>query len=221
VSCENEEFRAALDCWLQSVAVVSLGSAVMPIKWDRALPIGEANWTCGHCGDKTGMGMGWKGDDSLTGGVAIRPCGGCGKPTFFLTSGETVPKPMPGRAVPSAPGDTGKLYEEARRAAGAQAHTACAMACRAILLHVAVEQGAEKPKNFAACIEWLLANGYLPPNARHWLHLIRDLGNEANHDLTIVSTEQATQVLALTEHLLRTIYELPGMVPQQEPESAP
>jgi hypothetical protein len=165
------------------------------------------------------MTAGWSGmisgaNESYARPVYIRVCGSCDRPTFFPMTGESLPSRMPGQAVPSAPGDVGVLYEEARRATAAGAYTSAVMACRKILLHVAVEQGAKDPKNFAECVEWLLSHGYLPANARPWLDYIRRLGNEANHEIVTSSKEQAERVLGLTEHLLRTIYALPKMLPE-------
>ena len=211
------DFSEAFALWLQSVVVVPLASPPMPIDWrDIRHDVPSASWTCGHCGERVSIGAGWAGidDGNKQATVYIRPCPHCWLPTFFGPKGEPMPHAKPGRSVASLPNDVERLYEEARRAAIARAYTATVLCCRKILLHVAVERGADEPKNFVACVQWLLEQSYLPGNAAGWVDYIRKLGNDANHEIVVMTEEQALHVLALTEQLLRNVYELPAMVPK-------
>lgn len=88
------------------------------------------------------------------------------------------------------------------------AFTACTMICRKILLHVAVEKGADADKPFEFCVDYLQGQGYISPSMKPWVDRIRKLGNEGAHDLEAPSSESATSALVFTGELLRTVYEM-------------
>lgn len=213
---DNEPLSKAFALWLQSVAVVPVASGPMAIHWGSTKQVPSESWTCGYCGERTAMNVGWTGTDEDANGAEVRarPCGGCGRPTFFPPGGFALPRPLPGHSVASLPKDVEGLHNEARRATMAQAYTGAVMCCRKILMNVAVGCGAESPKNFAVCVKFLLDKGHLPATAAGWVDYIRDLGNDANHEIALMNESQAIHVLALTEQLLRNVYELPAMVPK-------
>ena len=73
------------------------------------------------------------------------------------------------------------------------------MIARTLLMHIAVEQGAEEGLPFARYVTYLDEKGYIPPNGKKWVDYIRTSGNVANHEIvTFLST------------LLLVIYELPN-----------
>jgi hypothetical protein len=92
------------------------------------------------------------------------------------------------------------------------AYTAAVLACRKILMHVAVEKNAALNLSFAAYVDFLVDNGWVPPGSKAWVDTIRQKGNEANHEILLADKPAATQVVHFTEMLLRFIYELPSMV---------
>jgi len=108
------------------------------------------------------------------------------------------------------PDAVGSLYEEARRAIAANAPTAAVMACRKLLMNVAVQEGADGDMKFIEYVNWLEENNYMPPKGRGWVDRIKDVGNEANHEIPDVDPDKARQVLAFTEGLLRFVYEFPA-----------
>ena len=94
------------------------------------------------------------------------------------------------------------------------------MLCRKILMHTAVEKGASTNMSFQDYVTWLITERYAPRGAEEWLDYIRRRGNEANHEIVVMSRETASGVLLFTEALLRAVYELPRSVPQlPEPEA--
>jgi hypothetical protein len=143
----------------------------------------------------------------------LRICAGCHRPTFFDENGGAWPKPLPGRDVEHLPKDTARLFAEARLAAQAGSPTASVMACRKILSHIAVEKGAKENQSFKAYIEYLADKGYVTPDGRVWVDYIKDRGNDANHEIMLMTEKDAVGVLHLTENLLRNVYELPKQVP--------
>jgi hypothetical protein len=105
------------------------------------------------------------------------------------------------------------LYNEARLSTAAGAYTAAVLACRKILMHIAVERGAEAGKTFVAYVEHLKTAGYVPPGGEVWVDYIRTRGNEANHEILVMTEEDALALITFVEMLLRIIYEFPSMVP--------
>src|SRR3989442_1339700 len=127
----------------------------MALFWHSASSVTSENFTCGFCGNLVAASTGWFAQEGRQGGAAayIRICPHCGSPTFFRVNGGMFPKAPPGRPVQGAPPDVTRLYEEARRSAGANAPTAAVLVCRKILMHVAVEKGAEVGKSFLHYVE--------------------------------------------------------------------
>ena len=85
--------------------------------------------------------------------------------------------------------------------------------CRKILMHVAVDvAGSKEGKSFVQYIDDLEREGYITKGLKDVVDLIRKRGNVANHELPASSEAEAAQTLAIVEHLLHSIYELPALV---------
>jgi hypothetical protein len=108
------------------------------------------------------------------------------------------------------PEDISALYNEARKAAQARAFTPCVLACRKVLMHVAREKGAPDGANFVACVNHLENGRFIPPNARPWVDEIRSRSNEANHEVVLMSNDDALHLLDLAQMLLAIVYEYPA-----------
>jgi Domain of unknown function (DUF4145) len=139
-------------------------------------------------------------------------CGFCNGITFFDHMGEHWPAALGGDAVGSLPTTVAELYEEARGCISVRAYTAAALACRKLLMNTAATKGAPGNQNFVAYVEYLASNGYIPPDARPWVDHIRSVGNEATHEIPQTTREDAEELMALTEMLLKLVYELPAQV---------
>jgi hypothetical protein len=55
----------------------------------------------------------------------------------------------------------------------------------------------------------------VPPNGRGWVDHIRTKGNEANHEIVLMSAEDALELISFSEMLLKFIYEFPSRVPKK------
>jgi hypothetical protein len=80
-------------------------------------------------------------------------------------------------------------------------------------MHIAVEQGAKVGESFLTYVEFLASSGYVPPNGKGWVDHIRQKGNEANHEIKLMTVEDATELISFSEMLLKFIYEFPNRVP--------
>jgi hypothetical protein len=56
----------------------------------------------------------------------------------------------------------------------------------------------------------LEAQRLIPPNAKAWVDKIRNKGNEANHQIVLMGECDAKLLIALSEMLLKIVYEYPA-----------
>ena len=88
------------------------------------------------------------------------------------------------------------------------------MLCRKLLLHIAVEKGlpAKDKRNRAPsymdAVKHLELVGVITADMRDWVDEIKDIGNDANHELTPIAEAQARDVATFTEQLLILAYEM-------------
>ncbi|MCH7721075.1 MAG: DUF4145 domain-containing protein, partial [Planctomycetes bacterium] len=108
------------------------------------------------------------------------------------------------------PDDVASVYEEARCAYSAEAFTGAVILCRKLLMNIAVQKGADSDNTFKGYVDHLETKHYTPPDSGVWIDKIRSLGNEANHELRVMSQEDAELAIEFSEMLLRFIFEYPG-----------
>ena len=118
------------------------------------------------------------------------------------------------------PKDVEQLYDEARAAMSSQAYTPAVLACRKILMNVSVALGAKAGQSFVSYVQFLTDQGYVPPNGKHWVDHIRTKSNEANHEILLMSQDEAETLITFAEMMLKFIYELPNVVPAPTPVAA-
>jgi hypothetical protein len=121
--------------------------------------------------------------------------------------GGQVPGVAFGAGVDALPPTVESLYSEARRCMSINAYTSTALACRKLLMNVAVDKGAKGSQKFAFYVDWSVEEGYVPPGGKGWVDHIRKMGNEATHEIELIEGHTAEQVMAFTEMLLKFAYE--------------
>ncbi|MBC7163214.1 MAG: DUF4145 domain-containing protein [Immundisolibacter sp.] len=115
------------------------------------------------------------------------------------------------------PPDVKALYKESRDCCSASCYTAAVLICRKLLMNIAVAQGAAVDLPFIQYVEYLSSSGYVPPNGKGWVDHIRKKGNEATHEIALMTQVDATELLAFAEMLLKFVYEFPSRVPNVGP----
>jgi hypothetical protein len=116
--------------------------------------------------------------------------------------------------------EVGALYDEARICTSGGAYTAAVLTCRKILMHVAVDKGADTNQKFKKYVEYLAEKNYIPYDGRGWVDHIREKSNEANHEIKVMGKEDAEDLINFTEMLLRLGYEFQGKLRRKaEPSS--
>ena len=114
------------------------------------------------------------------------------------------------------PKDVDALYEEARRAAGVGSNSCAVLACRKLLMHLAVDKDAEAGKPFAFYVDYLAEKGWVPPNGKAWVNKIKDGGNEENHEIRIADDKTAEDLLFFVQTLLTFMYEVPARLDKSD-----
>ncbi|MDU0458159.1 MAG: DUF4145 domain-containing protein [Geobacteraceae bacterium] len=180
------------------------------MSWYNEGTITSKSFTCGYCGNVVASNKGYHHNQRPDNRVFI--CPHCEKPSF-ITSTEQVPGVAPGNEVKSLPANIDNLYREARNSVAASAYTAAVLVCRKLLMNIAVSEGAEENKSFLFYVEYLADNGYVPPKGKGWVDHIRKKGNEANHEILLMSLQDAEDLISFSEMLLKFIYEFPSRVP--------
>lgn len=136
---------------------------------------------------------------------------------MVIVSGSQIPGVRFGNEVADISDESvKKLYEEARSAMQSSSYTAVVLACRKLLMHIAVSKGAKPGERFVEYVNFLAAQNYIPPDARDWVDHIRERGNEANHEIVIMGREEAEELVTFTEMLLKLIFEFPAAIKKRK-----
>lgn len=168
-------------------------------------------YKCSHCGKHIASDKGFYSTLMQGRREFICICHFCQKPTYIDFQKNQFPGVAFGDAVDGIDDESVKdLYEEARNCASVNAYTATAMACRKVLMNIAVAKGAEENQRFVQYVQYLASNHYIPPDGEKWVEHIKDKGNEANHEIQIVAKKDAEELIYFTEMLLSFIYAVPA-----------
>lgn len=80
-------------------------------------------------------------------------------------------------------------------------------------MNVAVDKGAPEGESFIGYIDYLDSKGYVPPDGRGWVDHIRKKSNEANHEIALMSRNDAQELITFLAMLLKLMYEFPAKIP--------
>ena len=194
--------------------------------WNDLSIIQSQRYICGHCGSLVAQDRGYQGEFSNAGQInrkLIYICPNCDHPTYFIYDDlnrviKKIPSSSFGNFVEHLPDEVHRLYDEARRCTSNSSYTAAVMVCRKLLMHIAVEKGAEENKSFKEYVNHLDKGGYLPTKSEQWVNYIRNQGNEANHEIVLKNESNAKNLVELIEMLLKLIYEFPARTSSFGPE---
>ena len=176
------------------------------LAWARLDSNNPKRYICGYCGTETGTTHGYNASGVIH---RIYICTHCGLPTLFY-SDQQVPGSDEAVQFHDLPDDIQKVYQEIASSIQNGNNTAAVLLSRKLLMHIAVEQGAEEGKQFAHYVTYLTEKGFVPPNANKLLEFIRQIGNQKNHEIVLASAIEAKKTLKFIESILQFAYELPA-----------
>ena len=108
------------------------------------------------------------------------------------------------------PDNVRALYQETLACMNSDAKTLAAAGLRAVVEATCIDQGCATG-NLKSKIDGLVTNGVFLRRDADYLHQHRFLGNEAVHELTAPPAGEFEIALKILEHLLTTIYIVPGL----------
>ncbi|HWB14699.1 MAG TPA: DUF4145 domain-containing protein [Pirellulales bacterium] len=73
----------------------------------------------------------------------------------------------------------------------------------------ATQEGADGNRPFTEYVAFLL-DKYVSENAREWVDAIRDMGNDATHEVPPIDHQRAKTVMLFAEMILKLVDEYPG-----------
>jgi len=193
----------------------------MPTRYTENLHQAGTNWggkpsiryTCAWCDSVVGAIIGIDLAADVNGreeGGHLRLCTNCGYPSLVDPEGAVTPAVAYGDDLSDAPEMVARLYDEARECVSVGAPHAAVMVCRKILMHVAVLQGAKEGESFLAYVKYLVDNHLVPPNTEPWVDEIRQIGNDANHEIFDIGDTEAKAAVDFVGMLLKLLYEFPA-----------
>lgn len=190
--------------------------------WHSQETIRPNEWTCGYCGNLVGGNRGYfatqpgeAAGSTKESNDFVYVCPRCKNPTVFVHGKygvEQIPGPKFGDDVDGLPEMVEALYQEIRECVKSGCYTSAVLSERKLLMHIAVDNGAEEGKSFLDYVGYLSDAGYVPPNGKDWVDEIRKRSNEANHEIVMATHEDACQLLDFIEMLLKFIYEFPSRI---------
>jgi len=186
-------------------------------QWSNIGTILARQFKCGYCDKEVASDKGYK-NETRGGGWTIYICPSCSKPVYFENE-DQHPSSKKGNRVEKLPTEIESLYNEARTSTTINANTAAVLLCRKLLMHIAVEKGAKTGESFLFYVDYLAEAGYVPPDGKGWVDHIREKGNEANHEIVLMKSEDAEDLLTFSEMLLKFIYEFPSKVKKSQDET--
>ncbi len=189
-----------------------------PLSWAGISKVSGIRFRCGYCGTDTAPPEGWVASGQGGKRGFVLACTACNHPTFIDIEGviqNTTPAVKMGADVSGLPDDVAGLYDEARKCTAASSYTSAVLTCRKVLMHIAVEKGAPAGKSFVEYVDYLATNNYIPPDGKDWVDYIRTKSNEANHEITLMDSKDADDLITFTEMLLRLVYEFKQRLPNQ------
>lgn len=183
--------------------------------WNNQTQMNPANFRCGFCSREVASIVGFSANHSVSRAYICPNCNGL---NVFPEgpNGRQVPGPLVGVTVQALPADVAGAYDEARRCCAAGAYTGSVLLCRKLLMNIAVTHGADEGKSFAEYIQYLADQNFIPPNGKDWVDHIRKRGNDATHQIAIMSKDDAEDLITFSQSLLQFIYEFPNRLPKRQ-----
>jgi hypothetical protein len=140
----------------------------------------------------------------------------CGQPTVIqveispYNKNYQYPTAIEFRSGQNWPTELDQLFKEAAASFSANAYTACAMVCRKILMAVACKEGDSDGKKFTEYVDYIVTKVIPISTAKSSIDRIRQIGNEANHNITFVSEPDARRAIEIARYVLNAAYSLPA-----------
>lgn len=188
--------------------------------WEDTDSIIENRFECGYCRSITSTVKGMQLKDERiedmnyyrgikNNGIYI--CTHCEMPSL-LWGDIQVPGNRYGNEVYHLPKLLNNVYDEARSSYSSGAYTGVILLCRKLLMHIAVELGAEENQRFIDYVNYLKEHQHITIRSQDWVDSIRTSGNASTHEIEIATKKDAEKMIKFSEMLLKTNFEYPAEI---------
>jgi hypothetical protein len=126
---------------------------------------------------------------------------------MFDALGKAILSPLPGEEIKNLPEKIKPIYGEIRKSMQCGCPNGAIMLMRKLIMHIAVEEGAEDGKSFESYIDYLSAKGIVPKKSKNKADSVRLLGNATNHEIENRTQGEAQNCFEFIELLLKVNYE--------------
>ncbi len=189
----------------------------MATSWKNVTDLNPKSYVCSYCSNSIASQKGFSGENEHHTQFFVYICHTCLSPTYFDGLKKQYPGAVFGQEVKHLPDDEVKsLYGEARKCMTVNAYTGAVLCSRKLLMNIAVSKGAAEGLSFLEYVDHLASKGYVPPDGKDWVDHIRQKGNEATHQIKIMTKEDAEDLITFVEALLKFIYEYPGIIAERK-----
>lgn len=178
--------------------------------------IDSITYKCGYCNKEISSDRGYEivrseYDKSSIGVIAI--CHNCKNPSYFVHYAEIqIPSPKEGKNIEKLPENIKQIYTEIKNCYSVQSWTSVVLLSRKLLMHIAVEHGAEEDKKFIEYVDYIKDEHLIPKGCSEWLEKIRSRGNHINHTITLTEMEEAKEIFEFIQIFLQVNYEFNFLV---------
>lgn len=191
------------------------------LDWGGPQSLSSRKWVCWQCAADTGNDKGLQALETTPSGNngyldRIYICPVCYAPTYFDHNETQYPGASFGEKLEFLPPIVSRVYDEARDVMTVSAYHAAGMLCRKLLMHIAVEQLAPENKTFKFYVDHLVSEGFIPKASKVYAEHIKELGNDATHEIREFTIDEAKEMISFLEMVCRTIYEYPGRLKPAE-----
>jgi hypothetical protein len=135
-------------------------------------------------------------------------------PVSIDMSGKVIPPSqfLPFEDIKHLPELIEKMFNECRKSFSNKCYYSVIVVARSLLMHVAVDKGANTNLKFIQYVDYLQNEEYITSRDRIWIDSIRLVGNHFIHDIDEASKSDANKLIVFISQLLKNLYELPHMV---------
>ena len=175
-------------------------------QWKNIESLISSSFVCWNCNNRVASDRGYKThDDNLRKKIYLCPY--CNAPNAYDVSGKAILSSLLGKEIKKLPEKIKNVYDEVRKCMQSNSFTGAVMLMRKIIMNIAVHEGAEKNKSFAEYIDYLCNNGIVHKKSKNKADSIRELGNNANHEIENRTQKEAQNCFEFIELLLMANYE--------------
>jgi hypothetical protein len=175
-------------------------------KWRNPETFISLSFICWNCNNNVASDKGYRTEDANS-KKKIYICPYCKAPNVFDMNGKIILSPLIGREIEKLPENIMNVYDEVRKCMQSTCFTGAVMLMRKIIMNIAVHEGAGKNKSFVEYINYLCDNGIVHKKSKNKADSIRELGNNANHEIENRTEEEAQNCFEFIELLLMENYE--------------